>query len=509
MLTGKLLMAAFILQLILASMWGSPQPNNRKPLITIGKKTTYVMGPVDKRGYVDYVTALNKELSKGITPKNNANVLLWRAMGPHPEGMTMPPEFFKWLGEKPPEKGKYYLQLDGYTYREKLTELQAEKVRHNFDTASQRPWTKKEFPHIAKWLDLNKQSLALVVEASKRKRYYNPIIPRKDKSGERQGLLDTLFPGLAEGREFGNALVIRAMRRIAEKRYPEAWEDLQACHRLGRLLGQGGTIIEPLIGTVFDLFATEGDLVYLRATKLNAKQLKKHLKDIQTLPPFPPLAKSVGICSRFEMLEMIMRLDYLGPAALDRIPDAKIETLAGRVNWDPALRAANDWYDRYVTAMQIPQFATREQKLIRLEQEVQNNLAKTQRTWNIARFMMSPKARGRAFGDILMGLLTPNIRNALHAEDRLRQRLRNLQVAFALEIYRVENGNYPAKLNAVTPNYLKNIPLDFFTGKNLIYRQTKTGYLLYSVGVNGVDERCRVTGDDLVIRIPNSKLRKK
>ena len=73
---------------------------------TVSTETTYVTGPLDKYGYVDYVTALNERLSKGITPENNANVLIWQALGPRPEDdTTMPPEYFQWLGIKsPPER---------------------------------------------------------------------------------------------------------------------------------------------------------------------------------------------------------------------------------------------------------------------------------------------------------------------------------------------------------------------------------------------------------------------
>src|SRR6266487_3214481 len=70
----------------------------RKPNFTVGKETTYVTGPLDEDGYVDYAAALNERLSRGIKPEDNANVLLWRALGPRPEGgAAMPPEFFKWL----------------------------------------------------------------------------------------------------------------------------------------------------------------------------------------------------------------------------------------------------------------------------------------------------------------------------------------------------------------------------------------------------------------------------
>src|SRR5437870_8606382 len=86
-----------------------------KPKFTIGKETTYVTGPCDKDGYIDYAAALNKRLSQGVTPANNANVLLWQALGPQPEGKKMPVEFFELMGIKPPpERGEYFVGLDRY-----------------------------------------------------------------------------------------------------------------------------------------------------------------------------------------------------------------------------------------------------------------------------------------------------------------------------------------------------------------------------------------------------------
>src|SRR5438552_9539171 len=71
---------------------------------TVSPETTYVTGPLDAHGYVDYVTALNERLRGTITPETNANVLIWKALGPRPEGGNgMPAEYFQWLGiEEPP-----------------------------------------------------------------------------------------------------------------------------------------------------------------------------------------------------------------------------------------------------------------------------------------------------------------------------------------------------------------------------------------------------------------------
>src|SRR5438270_6227943 len=87
----------------------------RKPHFTIGKDTTYVTEPVDKDGYIDYVTAVNDRLRQGVTPDNNAVVLLWKALGPRPDGIAVPARFFQWLGiPEPPEAGDYFVDLFRY-----------------------------------------------------------------------------------------------------------------------------------------------------------------------------------------------------------------------------------------------------------------------------------------------------------------------------------------------------------------------------------------------------------
>lgn len=86
-----------------------------KSTFTISPETTYVTEPLDKHGYVDYVTALNQRIGRGITPENNANVLIWQAIGPRPEGGTLPDEYFQWLGIKaPPEEGDYFVSWERY-----------------------------------------------------------------------------------------------------------------------------------------------------------------------------------------------------------------------------------------------------------------------------------------------------------------------------------------------------------------------------------------------------------
>src|SRR5947209_7995811 len=73
---------------VLAAVCAADPPakdKGRKANFTVSKETTYVTGPLDKDGYVDYAAALNERLGKGVTPETNANVLIWKAIGPRPQ----------------------------------------------------------------------------------------------------------------------------------------------------------------------------------------------------------------------------------------------------------------------------------------------------------------------------------------------------------------------------------------------------------------------------------------
>ena len=86
----------------------------RQPKVpfTISKETTRILEPLDADGYPDYIAAINQHCRKGVTPENNAAVLVWRAMGPSEIPAGQRAEYFKQLGiDPPPEKGDYFVTM--------------------------------------------------------------------------------------------------------------------------------------------------------------------------------------------------------------------------------------------------------------------------------------------------------------------------------------------------------------------------------------------------------------
>ena len=79
------------------------------------------------------------------------------------------------------------------------------------------------------------------------------------------------------------------------------------------------------------------------------------------------------------------------------------------------------------------------------------------------------------------------IKRAKERHDLLVARLRLLIVDLALRCYQAEHGRGPGQLEQLVPTHLKRVPMDPFSGRSLIYRPSGTNWLLYSVGLDGMD----------------------
>ncbi|MGD0898188.1 MAG: alpha/beta hydrolase [Thermoguttaceae bacterium] len=514
------------------------QPAKRPSVaVTISKETTYITGPWRKDGYVDYVAALNERCSKGITPENNAAVPFLKAMGP---GEILPyhrDEYCRMLGIRPlPEKGDYYVTLDKYAKGSKDAEKPAAKAGEEGrdvlweqqTQAMKRPWSKKEFPVLAGWLAANERPLALVIEASKRPRRYDPLI-----SGDGSAMA-ILLPAVQGSREPARALTARAMLRLDEGKVDGAWEDLLACHRLARLVGQGPTLVDELVAITLDGMACAGDQALLQHARLAPARIATMRADLDKLPPMPQMVDKIDVAERFMFLDtvgMVARrglsrlVDLLGSLSGDSEPGGKSmfkplidSTVTAAVDWDQVLRMGNSWYDRMVDACRKPTRAERQAALDKIHDDLRKLTAASNGWKSLGLSMLGGQrsAISERVGNVLVSLVVPADMMVAQAENRGAMQFDLIRLAFALAAYRADHGSYPAKLADLVPKYVAEVPKDIFIAAELHYRQEGGGYLLYSVGPNGQDdggkgrEDCKEGEgwDDIVVRVPAATPRK-
>jgi hypothetical protein len=492
-----------------------------KPKITVAKDVTFFTGPLDKDGYVDYVAALNKHYSKGVTPQNNAVVLMYQAFGPKPEGTVQPDKFFQLLGMKrPPANGNYFKSMSDFYPRTPafVAGVWAQFLKEQ-GRSSEGPWKADELKIVASWIEANSAALKIIEQAVKRTKSYSPLTVPTEADGKNFGLISALLPGVQLSRSVARVLIARAMLRLGEGQTEAAWNDLIMIRKFGRLVGQGPTIIEALVGVAIESMAHNSSVALIAHTNPDAEQAEKYIADLDRLNKTHPLARMID---KINFAERAMYMDSVHQIALGRMDAKELGHMGdgdfgatlkryavGLVDWDIVLRNGNKWYDRMINALGQKTYAKRVVAADQIQKDIQEMAANIRNPLNLLK-LLDPKGRQQFVSEqmsgIFVAMLLPAVQHAQVAEDRTVQYTHLLKIALALSAYRSDNNRYPQKLEALKP-YLQPIPGDVFKNDNLTYKPTDDGYVVYSIGRNQKDEDGRwyndkPAGDDVRIRIP-------
>ncbi len=501
---------AFVLALV-TSVAVADEPGKPVPKFKLGKDTTFVDGPLDKDGYIDYEAALNERLKGKITPETNAVVLLMKCLGPKPEGTELHADFFKLLGiEAPPEKGDYL--VGGNYFREGPDKLMPEGHSDLEDRLRLKPWTPADAPKHAAWLKLNEKPLAMAVEASKRKDYFHPVLARK-RDGSKNQLNEFSMATVQMCREIASALSMRAMAKLGDGKLEDAFADLLAIHRLGRLVSRGASLLDFLVGIALQANAHRGELAIFEHGRPTVEQSLAYQRELSKLAPLGNIADKMDLYERFQFLDAIQTLHRNG---FDDFPGK--ENLAGRtpeeiakaLDIESMLRLGNSWFDKFAMALRKP---TRRERFEakKLGDEIETYFTRNRGT-DIEKLLKGDPAKLRAavserVGFAYVGIFTMSFEKIPDSADRAEQIHRNGLLAAGLVAHFADHKNYPDKLADLAPKYIAEVPDDVFAEKPLLYKRTDAGYLLYSVGVNGKDDGGKLIseeprGDDIGVRLP-------
>jgi hypothetical protein len=500
--------------------------------VTISKETTYITEPLRDDGYPDYIRYLDEKLKVGVTPENNAAVLILQTLGPREISTEDRDRFFKGLGIDPlPEKGDYYIRWFEYSGRYSAKDWplvppgRTESAKDYFqsldDLTREKPWTKKDYPQLAQWVEANDKHIDRFVEASKRPRIYTPLISSPE-AGET--LISIILPVAQSSREAARALVGRAMYRVGNGDFEGALSDLMACHRLARRAAEGFTLVEALVGIAMDQTAMEAEAALITGDKLNAKQRTALRAELENLPRMSSMADKLDQGERLMYMDSVCWLAREGAskikdlASLSTAPAGAADGIANLIggalfDWDVPLRIGNKWYDRFVAAARIEDPVKRVEAINAIENDLKTLVAGVRDTspsaW--AALIFSPRASmSKKVGDAMVSLLLPALEAALAAEHRNQTKHTVLLLSLALAEYRDEHKTFPEKLDELAPKYVKTIPLDPMWGVPFVYLKTENGYRLYGLGKNGRDDTGRThndfdDADDLAIIVPPEK----
>jgi len=138
----------------------------------LGQDTSRINGPLKPNGMPDYFASLAEHYSKGVTPENNAVVPILHALGPEAFGWEAGADELNKLGVTLREGAAYFVDFD----------QEKPDAAKEYAAALKSPWSAKDHPELAKWLQANKGPLDTFTQASKRSRFYHPPKPGPDEA---------------------------------------------------------------------------------------------------------------------------------------------------------------------------------------------------------------------------------------------------------------------------------------------------------------------------------------
>lgn len=496
--------------------------------ITVSRKTTFLTGPLDQRGNVDYIAAINARFSKGITPENNAAVPYWKAVGPKLIPRKFRKEFFRRLGIPPlPETGEYFRpwDLNAKDPDAKRNGRPVFRLANLYEKCTNKPWQAKDAPEIATWLKANTAALRTIERACRMPRFYTPVFVEITEgdfgvypTGSGQFIAKT-------ARNVARAFHVRATLRMGSSNIDGALDDLLTLCRLSRHLERQPSLVSGLVATATRAMSFANLRTLLAATSLNRQQLGRLQRELRSSETSSAILRQFNFADRCYEL---MALRYVAAGKLQNIDRFHFSWLGsgkklqplwqkhGRkvatrmVDWNAVLRRLNAKFDQMAAISQNPDRPTREKAFKAMQARIAGRLAKKKAFAECLPGDADDKANREGatawFSDARAIRLLPAYKEAARAVDRDRTRDGLCRIALALAVYRLDHNRYPKQLSELKPKYLNQLPLDRCDGRPMKYRRAMRGYLLYSVGTNGKADAGRGPGDrpygdDITIRV--------
>jgi len=479
--------------------------------IIISRQTTYIDGPLNADGTVNYVAYLDANYAKGVTPENNAAPLLLRVCGPDmlPEpirGQTLarlnlPADFFDdrdkqfilWKDRARPGKAGATMPSRGDDKTDANDEDEQDRGP-SLDEVYDMALAGQIHPDLEAWLAENAGPLELVRQAAAKERYYIPLVSGSNPPF----MVEVLIPDMRWCRQAAEALTVQAVLKMTRNDPRGAWDDVLSAHRLARLLDQAPTVIEQLVAVGIEGTAAMAGIALATRGHMPPSESRELLSKLAALRPVGHMVDTIDKEERFCGLDAVMMLSRPGGLRASGLSGTTAPPLSDSadLDWNQMLGDMNAQYDWIVKPMRLPRFHGREEAQKASDEEFKKfeTGLKGGPMAGLRLFLL--KAAGRpfrkalttAYTNILIAIMIPALGQACNLEDQAKMTQEIETLAAALTCYHAEHGRWPAELKELCPSLLKTIPTDRFSVKPLVYRPSKDGYLLYSVGKNLRDD---------------------
>jgi hypothetical protein len=341
--------------------------------------------------------------------------------------------------------------------------------------------TADEKGKIEKWLITNKEVFELVI-AGCQKPYYWRVYKNKDPNS---GMMGVFFPELSGFRHLARFLSWRARLSAEQGHYEDSFNDLTACYRFGRHIRQGSkTLIEQLVGIAIEAISVGTTRDILGEHKIDSSALKALQENLE---------------QAFANENFVINFTSDKLFIYDEIQRCFTDGAFGSHLYLPHFMGLSTGISGSETK---PDFAMVFHVLFTHpgKRESRQQAERLYDYWNNIAHKTPAQIHsemiddGKEFmkivkGNLLLEMLAPAVGRVVETGYRIKTDIQATVAIIALQRYEQDKGQYPDSLNdLIAAGYLKELPIDPWSDKPLIYRKTESSFTLYSVGLNLKDD---------------------
>jgi hypothetical protein len=350
---------------------------------------------------------------------------------------------------------------------------------------------------IEKFITANKGDFDLVIAGSG-KPYYWRTYQNKDPNS---GMMGILMPGLADFRKLAWRLVWRAQLSAEQGHFEDAFKDLTACYHFGQQIRQGNKVlIEQLVGIAIEALSVQGIRSILDAQKIDSAVLEALQQDMEKAIANENFTVNF-IAEKLFMYDEIQRCFTDGTFG-SHLYIPRINSLGSEEESDyfwPKVFIAPFVYPKKTFHILFTHPGKKETRQMadRLYSYYDNIAHKTPAQVHLEGVDIDTEFKKITKGNLLLEIMAPALVRVIEVSYRNKIGIQAMVAIIALQRYKDDKGQYPDSIEELqTTGYLKQLPIDPWSDKPLVYRKTDTGFTLYSVGLNFTDDGGTLAKDE-------------
>jgi hypothetical protein len=349
--------------------------------------------------------------------------------------------------------------------------------------------TDKELTALKTWISSNTEAIELFKQATDK-----PHCWWERKTEDKSLIISFLVPELRNIRDFSRLLSWRAILKANSGDIEEAFDDLLICYRAGRHFQGPRTLIEQLVGWAIQSKSMKTAKIILQHRQVEGlllTEFQAHLEKLIVEGTYIPDYTTES----FFWKDILQRCYTDNGNGSGHLIPGQLNIFTGK-----DMRVLNDFenpilnYGQYLGLSLIT--ADRDKIRQMFENYYDNAQQWAHKTpWQLNQENIDfeigidewPRLKQLRYWPVTV--LMPALGRVAEIAHRCKLKAEALITMTGLFRYRQEKGQYPDDLNElVAAGYLKNLPMDCFSNKPLVYKKIDDDFLLYSYGSNCIDD---------------------